>query len=142
MDRPLTGDPIRDLDVLIIDDATSVRRKLRGMLEEANIPTEHIREAASARDGFETFKEDPADLVLLDLVLPDLPGEEIGSALMDEHPETALVPVTALDTGDRRVRRLVSLGALEVLSKPLRREDLDALIGALRERGHSASGST
>ncbi len=124
-------DEVQDLDVLIVDDATTIRRKLRSLLGELSIPDERIREASSARDALEAFEQGAPDLVLLDLVLPDIPGEELGSVLMEKHSDTSVIPLTALDPNDRRVRQLVSKGALGVVEKPVRRQAVQDMMGML-----------
>ncbi len=127
-----TGDPLKDLDVLILDDAATVRSKVRSVLEELSIPSDKIREAETAREGLDAVEQAPPDLLLLDLVLPDIPGEEVGSVLLDKLPDTQIVPLTALDTNDRRVRRLISNGAFDVLQKPIRRHAVEELFATLR----------
>lgn len=128
MDPEHPGNPLANLEVLIVDDAVTVRRKLRSLLEEASIPERRIHEAGTAREALEAFEENVPDLVFLDLVLPDIPGEQIGSTLMDKHPDTSFVPLTALDSRDSRVRRLVSKGAVDVVEKPIRGDDFSELL--------------
>lgn len=125
-------DPIQALDVLIVDDAVTVRSKTRALLESLAVPSENIREAESAREALDAFEEDSPDVVLLDLVLPDIPGQELGSVLMDKHPQTNVILLTALDRNDSRVRRLVSKGAYDVIEKPVRRGDINDVLDQLR----------
>lgn len=125
-------DPIQALDVLIVDDAVTVRSKTRALLESLAVPSENIREAESAREALDAFEEDSPDVVLLDLVLPDIPGQELGSVLMDKHPETNVILLTALDRNDSRVRRLVSKGAYDVIEKPVRRGDINQVLDQIR----------
>lgn len=124
-------DEVQDLDVLIVDDATTIRRKLRSLLGELSIPENRIREASSAKDALKAFEDGTPDVVLLDLVLPDIPGEELGSVLMEKHPDTNVIPLTALDPTDRRVRQLVSKGAVGVVEKPVRRQAVREMMGML-----------
>lgn len=127
--------PKLDLDVLIIDDAATIRNTMRTHLEASGIPAERIHEANNAKTGLDAFEQHPPDLVLLELVLPDIPGDELGAVLLERDPGTTLVPLTALDSRDRRVRRLVSKGAADVLQKPIQPDALDNLLDVLRNRG-------
>lgn len=131
-------DPVRALDVLIVDDAVTVRSKTRAMLESLSIPSENIREAEGARDALDKVKEKQPNLLFLDLVLPDIPGQELGSVFMDKHPDTNVVLLTALDRDDSRVRRLVSKGAFDVIEKPIRRSDMNELLNRLRDEAEQA----
>lgn len=132
-----TADPpdaARNLDILVVDDAHAVRRRIRAMLEDRSVDPEKIREAATAREALDHCAEQPPDLVLLDVMLPDIPGEELGAVLLDQNPGTEVVPLTALDPADGRVRKLVAKGALDVVEKPLRERSLEELFGTLREQ--------
>lgn len=131
MDLSHPSNPLRELDVLIVDDAATIRRTLRAHLEQASLADEQIREAESAREALASFEEEAPDLVFLDVVLPDIPGEELGATLMDLHPDTDFVPVTALDPDDGRVRQLVAKGAIDVVQKPLDGDKLQQLLEAL-----------
>lgn len=124
---------VQDLDVLIVDDATTIRGKVRSLLSELSIPQDHIREASNAKDALEAFEEGVPDLVFMDLILPDLPGEEVGSVLMEKHPDTNVIPMTALNPNDRRVRHLVSKGAMGVVEKPVRRRAIQDMMRLLYE---------
>lgn len=131
MDPSHPANPLGELDVMIVDDAATVRQTLRAYLEQASIEDDRIREATTAREALELFEEASPDLVFLDIVLPDIPGEEIGSTLMDLHPDTDFVPVTALDPSDGRVRQLVSKGAVDVVEKPIDGERVKRLLNSL-----------
>lgn len=131
MDPSHPANPLGELDVMIVDDAATVRQTLRAYLEQASIEDDRIREATTAREALELFEEASPDLVFLDIVLPDIPGEEIGSTLMGLHPDTDFVPVTALDPSDGRVRQLVSKGAVDVVEKPIDGERVKRLLNSL-----------
>lgn len=135
MDLTGTRDTILGLDVLIVDDAVTIREQMRALLQGSKVPAGQIREAENARAALEAFEQAPPDIVFLELVLPDIPGDEIGCVLMDKHPGTRFVPVTALDRRDRRVRRVISKGAAGVLEKPIQRNDLDTLLSSFRNQG-------
>lgn len=135
MDLTGTRDTILGLDVLIVDDAVTIREQMRALLQGSKVPAGQIREAENARAALEAFEQAPPDLVFIELVLPDIPGDEIGCVLMDKHPGTRFVPVTALDRRDRRVRRVISKGAAGVLEKPIQRNDLDTLLSSFRNQG-------
>lgn len=134
-------DDLRQLDVLIVDDAPSVRQTVADMVADMGVPSTRIYKVESAREALIFCDSQAPDLLLLDLVLPDIPGEEVGSVLMDDHPEMRVVPMTALDPEDGRVRQLVALGAFDVLQKPVRRREVEELFEEFaRETEAAASG--
>jgi threonine synthase len=76
--------------VAIIDDAPDVRRLIRRILQSQG--NYSISEAANGREALELVRQDPPDLIILDLMMPELDG----FAVLDElrsRPETANIPV-------------------------------------------------
>jgi CheY-like chemotaxis protein len=81
--------------------------------------------------GLDLAREHHPDLVLLDLHLPDIPGEEVLQRLRAE-PRTADIPVVVLSADARPglIKRLLAAGARNFLTKPL---DVAELLGLLDE---------
>jgi CheY-like chemotaxis protein len=81
--------------------------------------------------GIDLARAHHPDLVLLDLHLPDLPGQDVLTNLTN-HPETSGIPVAILtaDASSGEPRRLLGAGAYRFMTKPL---DLDELLGLLDE---------
>ena len=88
--------------------------------------------ADSARAGLELAHRHLPDLVLLDLHLPDLPGEEVIARLRAEPP-TASVPIVVLsaDATVGTIRRLRSRGVSAYLTKPLDLAELESALERL-----------
>jgi CheY-like chemotaxis protein len=85
--------------------------------------------ARTALEGLDRARLERPDLVLLDLVLPDLAGEEVLARLRGD-PRTAGVPVVVLSANARpeRAKQLLEAGAAAYLTKPL---EIDRLIELL-----------
>jgi signal transduction histidine kinase/ActR/RegA family two-component response regulator len=100
-----------------------VSRFLRGR------PNTGLRSEASGRAGIEYAVRDLPDLILLDLHLPDLHGDQVLSALKAE-PATAAIPVVVLsaDASPGVIRRLLAGGALAYLTKPIELAELGELL--------------
>jgi len=81
--------------------------------------------------GLELAREHRPMLILLDLNLPDVPGEQVLAALL-EDPRTARIPVVIVsaDATQRQVQRLLSSGASAYLTKPIDVRELLKLIDA------------
>ncbi len=91
--------------------------------------------AVRGRLGLDLAREERPDLILLDLHLPDIPGEEVLRQLR-QLPETQAIPVivASADAQPRTIERLRAAGAAEYLTKPLDvREFFVAIAEALRE---------
>lgn len=101
----------------------------------------HGHTVALARDGeegFSSFVQGSFDLVLLDLVLPDVSGLQ----LLREFRQRSEIPViilTARDEGDEKVHGL-DLGADDYITKPFRSDELLARVRARLRRPGTARG--
>ncbi len=115
--------------VLIIEDDRELGRLLLGILERAG---HEARLAESGVRGLVALREDPPELVVLDLGLPDLTGDEILGRIRASQDLPVLV-LTATRDLERKVR-LLREGADDYLEKPFHPEELLARIEALLRR--------
>lgn len=99
--------------VLIVDDNEDVRRILTLRLGLAGF---EVCDAASGREGLDALRSAQWDLVLLDLVMPELDGFEVLAELRDEAPAPPVVVITQYDDEDNR-RRALALGAAHYVGK-------------------------
>jgi signal transduction histidine kinase/ActR/RegA family two-component response regulator len=118
------------LSILYIEDNTAnvevVARYLRGR------PGTRLVSAISGRAGIECAVRDVPDIVLLDLHLPDLQGDEVLNELKAD-PATAAIPVIVLSADASRgvIRRLLAGGAYAYLTKPIELAELGELLDTL-----------
>lgn len=111
--------------ILVIDDEPGIRSFASRALNSAGFA---VDEAAGGHEGLRIALSDPHDLVLLDLCLPDLDGEEVLRRLHQERPHQAVLVWSA--TADRNAqRRCLSLGARAYLRKPVSIAELLWCIG-------------
>ena len=92
-------------------------------------PNTRLRTEISGRAGIERAIRDMPDIILLDLHLPDMHGEEVLNELKAE-PATAAIPVVVLsaDASPGVIRRLLASGALTYLTKPIELAELGKLL--------------
>ncbi len=118
--------------ILVIEDEPEMRRNLTTILRlEKFVPVA----APNGRDGLIRAKAEKPDLILCDVMMPELDGHGVLSALR-EDPELAHIPFIFLTAkGERRdVRNGMNLGADDYLSKPVDKHDLLAAISARFQR--------
>jgi PAS domain S-box-containing protein len=86
----------------------------------AAFPAIRLIPALQGRLGLELAREHRPDVILLDLHLPDIPGEEVLQSLQAD-PRTCSIPVVIVsaDATPSRIRKLEAAGAREYLTKPL-----------------------
>ncbi|HEV8616732.1 MAG TPA: ATP-binding protein [Methylomirabilota bacterium] len=104
--------------VLYIEDNLSNFRLVERVLERR--PRMRLLPAIQGRLGLDLAREHQPDLILLDLHLPDLPGEEVLRRLLAE-PRTREIPVVVVsaDATPGQIERLRAAGARDYLTKPL-----------------------
>jgi signal transduction histidine kinase/ActR/RegA family two-component response regulator len=92
-------------------------------------PNIRLRSETSGRAGLESAARDMPDIILLDLHLPDIHGDQVLSELKAE-PATAAIPVIVLSADASRavVHRLLASGALAYLTKPIELAELGTLL--------------
>ena len=116
--------------LLLIEDEESIATPLVGALEREGFEVEH---AATGQDGLDAATREPADLVLLDLMLPDMDGRDVCRSLRAASD----VPVIMLTARGLETDRVVGLelGADDYVVKPFSVAELAARIRAVLRRG-------
>lgn len=91
-----------------------------------------VESAATGADGIGRARARPPDLVLLDLVLSDLPGQVVIRRLIEAHPDVPIIMLTGtLEDFRERAREL---GAFAFAEKPINFKELERLIQSALER--------
>ena len=116
--------------ILIIEDEESYRDALTFMLEKEGFDVVATADGAA---GLEEFDKQGADLVLLDLMMPGMPGLEVCKQLRAKS-NVAIVMVTARDSEVDKVVGL-ELGADDYVTKPFSHRELVARVRAVLRRG-------
>ncbi len=117
--------------VLIVEDEENIRRVLAMGLKKAGFET------LTAPGGYAALKlldEHRCDVVLTDVMMPDMNGLELLRRIREKYPDVIVIMVTAFGTIPAAVEAM-RLGAIDFLTKPLDMEVLCKLIrNALRDR--------
>jgi two-component system response regulator RegX3 len=123
--------------VLVVEDEESFSDALSYMLRKEGF---EVAIAATGPDALDQFERNGADLVLLDLMLPGLPGTEVCRQLRAKSS----VPVIMVTAKDSEIDKVVGLeiGADDYVTKPYSTRELVARIRAvLRRRGETEEAS-
>ncbi|MEC9488604.1 MAG: response regulator transcription factor [Halanaerobium sp.] len=115
--------------ILVVDDEKKITSIVRTYLESSGFQVQEAHTARAALDAFYSFKP---DLVILDLMLPDRPGEEVCREIRSAS-RTPVIMLTARVTEEERVSGL-NLGADDYLTKPFSPRELIARIRAVLRR--------
>jgi DNA-binding response OmpR family regulator len=115
--------------ILVVEDEPTLRETLVDALEADGF---RVIAAADGREALERFRADRPDLILLDLMLPELSGVEVTRIIRAESG----VPIVMLTAKDSELDKVVGLelGADDYVTKPFSLRELTARVRALFRR--------
>jgi two-component system alkaline phosphatase synthesis response regulator PhoP len=116
--------------ILVVEDEEKIRTALTDFLEFHNF---EVTEAADGLEAERTAAEKRFDLILLDLMLPKISGEQLCSKWRHDGLQTPIIMLTAKGQEKEKVAGL-NLGADDYITKPFSLEDLLARINAMLRR--------
>ena len=123
--------------ILIVDDEANMRRGLKDNLEFEGY---EVSEAVDGANALETLKEIQPDLIVLDVMMPNLSGFEVCKQLRKEGNETPIILLTAKGEEIDKVLGL-EMGADDYVQKPFSIRELIARIKAILRRSEKSSKS-
>ncbi|HEX9842574.1 MAG TPA: hybrid sensor histidine kinase/response regulator, partial [bacterium] len=110
--RPVTG---AEKQILLVDDEASVRSVWERYLQRWGYSYDL---AASGAKGLQLARENRYQILVTDLAMPDLPGQELLRTLKQEQPELAIIVVTGHGTVEVAVQ-IMKAGAYDFITKPI-----------------------
>ena len=123
--------------ILLVEDDPATAKSIEMMLGSAGMV---VDSTDLGEDGFEIGKLYDYDIIVLDLMLPDIDGMEVLRRLRDARVRTPVLILSGLAESEQKVRGL-GTGADDYLTKPFNKEELLARIQAIvrRSKGHAQS---
>ncbi|MCC8483599.1 MAG: response regulator transcription factor [Rickettsia endosymbiont of Labidopullus appendiculatus] len=123
--------------VLLVEDNSDIASSIELTLASEGIICEVVE---FGTEGIEIAKVYNYDLIILDLMLPDISGFEVLLRLRSAKVKTPILILSGITTVDQKIKGL-TCGADDYITKPFNREELIARIYAIvrRSKGHSES---
>jgi DNA-binding NtrC family response regulator len=109
--------------VLIVDDEVGVRESLKMILKKDY----DVFLAKDAEEAFLQIKEHSPDVILLDIILPDLDGLKVLERIKQNEPDIVVIMITATNTAKTAVEAM-KLGAYHYVTKPFDNDELRLII--------------
>ena len=115
--------------ILIIDDDAQILKMLRQILERESYD---VTGASNGKQGLRLYRENPTDLVITDIIMPEKEGIEIIIELKRDYPDVKIIAIS----GGGRINPedyldiAKKLGANRIFAKPVERKEL---LNAVRE---------
>jgi two-component system chemotaxis response regulator CheY len=113
--------------VLVVDDSEFMRKVLRNILEAGG---HKVIEARNAGEAYERFVKEGADVVTMDIVMPDQDGIEAVRRLKDANKKAKIIMISALGH-QKTVMRSLEAGAVDFIIKPFTADDVLESVNAV-----------
>lgn len=109
--------------ILVIDDEHPIRILLKKVLERGGF---EVTVAVNGNDGTKKQKENPSDLVITDLIMPDKEGIELIQEFKQEYPTTPIIAMSGggMAAAQGYLKTAKIMGAEEIIEKPVKKEVL------------------
>ena len=117
-------------NILIVDDEQSYRQLLSLVFETDG---NKIRTAMNGRQALELLQEEPADVIISDVKMPDMDGIELLRSLRETQPDIGVVLMTAFASVET-AREAFKLGADDFITKPFDVEELKLIVKKTLEK--------
>ena len=124
----MTNSPTQPIRVMLVDDHTMVRRGLATFLK-AYDDLELAGEAGSGEEAIQLCGEILPDVVLMDMVMPDMDGATATRAIRQQFPRVHVIALTSFKEGGL-IRNALEAGAIGYLLKDVSAEELAEAIRA------------
>jgi len=115
--------------ILVVDDENGVRQSFNMLLKD----NYNVLLAGTGEEAADIFSKNPVDLILLDILLPDINGIDLLEKLMETDPNVEIIMVTAVNEIKTAVKA-IKLGAYEYIIKPFEVNDVLILIDRALEK--------
>jgi two-component system OmpR family response regulator len=118
-----------DETILVVDDEQNIRDVVEVSASQAGF---EVLEASDGLEAWETFRDEQPELVVLDIMMPELDGKELCRKIRGESE----IPIIFLTAKDEEIDRVVGLelGADDYVTKPFSPKELVARIKAILRR--------
>ncbi|HVU38282.1 MAG TPA: response regulator transcription factor [Opitutales bacterium] len=123
---------MKNRQILVVEDDANIRRGIVDILESEGY---EVTQAPNGADGLKLFKQEKFDLVLLDLMMPEMSGYDVCREIRKRDAQT---PVLILTAKSQEIDKVVGLelGADDYITKPFGVRELLARVQAALRRAH------
>ena len=116
--------------ILIVDDEEIVIRSCMRILAGDEFQVESVQDG---REALQKIEENPYDVIILDIMMPNIDGLEVLRRVKETHPNVDVIMITGLSQIDTAVQAM-KLGAFDYISKPFEPDELKLVVQRALER--------
>ncbi len=113
--------------ILIGDDSILARKQLKDIL--TRLGGIHYIEAANGQEAIDRYKEEPADIVFLDIVMPVKDGIAATKEIIDHNPSAIVIIASSIGTKEQ-LKSAIEAGAKDFVQKPFNATNIQRVVEA------------
>ena len=106
--------------ILHVDDEDDVKTVVKTILEKDGF---EVVSANSGREALRELEPNEFDLILLDVMMPDMSGWELFTSITKLRPEYKVIFLTVLESSEEKLKQLKEYGIKDYITKPFDRDD-------------------
>ncbi len=118
------------MKILLADDSAFIRKVLLKTLQ-THFETAEFIPCSNGQEAYDQFVEQKPDLLITDLLMPVMTGQELIQKLKDNGYDVNAIVISA-DIQSRTKDELVALGIISLINKPLTPDSLNVLVNLIR----------
>jgi two-component response transcriptional regulator (cheY-like receiver and araC-type DNA-binding domains), putative len=118
---------------MIVEDEYLVRQGIASLVDYEQFGMQVIAQAENGREAWQKFQENPADILLTDINMPQMNGLELAKLVRDQVPTCHIVFLTGYDDFDY-ARTAIKLGADDYLLKPFSKDDVEEMLAKVQTK--------
>ena len=119
--------------IMIVEDEYLVRQGIASLVIYEKFSMQVIAQAENGIEAWKKFQENPADILLTDINMPQMNGLELAKLVRDQAPKCHIVFLTGYDDFDY-ARTAIKLGADDYLLKPFSKDDVEEILAKLQTK--------
>ena len=119
--------------IMIVEDEYLVRQGIASLVDYEQFGMQVIAQAENGIEAWQKFQENPADILLTDINMPQMNGLELAKLVRDQVPKCHIVFLTGYDDFDY-ARTAIKLGADDYLLKPFSKDDVEEMLAKVRTK--------
>lgn len=119
------------MKILIVDDSNFVR-SLVGKTLEINFPIFVLLMASNGLEGYDLYRAEKPDLIVMDLLMPEMNGWELLKLIREEDPSVKIIVLSA-DVQKATREEIEKFGITAFIPKPFNKEKSEQLINIVKE---------
>ncbi|MCY7134424.1 response regulator [Streptococcus gordonii] len=119
--------------IMIVEDEYLVRQGIASLVDYEQFGMQVIAQAENGIEAWQKFQENPADILLTDINMPQMNGIELAKLVRDQAPKCHIVFLTGYDDFDY-ARTAIKLGADDYLLKPFSKTDVEEMLAKVQTK--------